>query len=90
VTDPGSSKDEVSEAKPEITFLMFRKPLDDDKFALLRFADGVPIHWMKPNGMWEAFSQDDEKAVEEFLALIDSEDWPLWSEDWEVDDGNQS
>jgi hypothetical protein len=72
------------ERQPEITFIQFRKPLQDDRFMLIRCADDIPIHWMTPNGAWVEFPLDDEEAVKIFEKLVDSDDWPLWGA-WEED-----
>jgi hypothetical protein len=78
----------VSQREPEITFVQFRKPLDDDKFFLIRCADDIPIHWMTPNGAWVEFPMDEAEAVAMFESLVDSEDWPVWGF-WELEDGEE-
>ena len=69
---------ENPEYEPEITFVQFRRPLDDENFFLLRCVDDVPTHWMTPYGMWVGFPEDDEEATKIFEALVDSDDWPKW------------
>jgi hypothetical protein len=77
---------EYDTSKVEVTFLQFRKPLDDTKFMLFRCVNDVPVGWLTPFGAWVPFPEDEDEAAEMFRKLVDDDDWPVWSAPWMDED----